>query len=288
MICSRRRLLAILITLSTSLPASLAQSPPKLGTEDESLIGIWSNETKFATGLSGELTVSRRRSGWRANISNAESTSEGRDGSVRFRFPGGGEFRGRLGKNSDSISGFWLQPAAGADASGLTDPGGSGQSFASPLTLRRTRANTWKAIVKPLDRHFTLFLKISRNPDGSLVAAFRNPEANSIGGALQYRVALEGNTVIFAAGSDPAKPSIRFTASRVSSPERLRIRWADLGGSIDLIRRETSAATNFFPRPPGEPKYVYRKPSDTGDGWTTARAGDAGVDEALLARLGRP
>lgn len=277
--CYRRSLGAIFIALSISLSPSPAQDELK----SDSLVGIWASEIKFDSGLSGDLTVSRRGPVWRAKIARAEATTHGRD--VRFKFPGGAEFRGRLSQNADTINGFWLQPVAGRDASGLTDPGGTGQSFASPLTLRRTMANTWRAEVRPLERHFTLFLKISRNPDGTLVAAFRNSEANSIGGSLQYRVALEGSGVVFTAGPDPAKPSIRFTASRLSSPERLRIVWADVGGSIDLTRRDASAATTFFPRPPGEPKYVYKKPPDTGDGWTTARAGDVGMDEVVLTRL---
>ena len=277
--CYRRSLVAIFIALSISLSPSPAQDELK----SDSLVGIWASEIKFDSGLSGDLTVSRRGPVWRAKIANAEATSHGRD--VRFKFPGGAELRGRLSQNAGTINGFWLQPVAGRDASGLTDPGGTGQSFASSLTFRRTKANTWRADVRPLERHFTLFLKISRNPDGTLVAAFRNPEANSIGGSLQYRVALEGSGVVFTAGPDPAKPSIRFTASRLSSPERLRITWADVGGNIDLTRRDASAATTFFPRPPGEPKYVYKKPPDTGDGWATARAGDVGMDEAVLSRL---
>jgi CubicO group peptidase (beta-lactamase class C family) len=286
MIKSWQTVLALFIAVFTPLAGLQMQVPPKVDSATESLVGIWASETRFGNGLSGEMTVSRERSVWRASLSNAESTSEARGNSISFTFPGnGGEFRGKLTKDPDEISGFWLQPAVVAESSGLSDPGGSGQAFASPLRLRRVKTKTWKGTVRPLEGRFTLYLKISRNADGTLVGAFRNPEANSIGGALQYRVAREGDSVVFTAGSDPAKPLIRFTAALLNSPERLRISWSEIGGTIDLIRRDPGAAANFFPRPPGEPKYVYRKPPVTDDGWDTAATRDVGMDEAVLARL---
>jgi CubicO group peptidase (beta-lactamase class C family) len=139
--------------------------------------------------------------------------------------------------------------------------------------------------VRPLDRRFTLYLKIFRNAEGTLVAAFRNPEMNSTGGTTQYRVMREGDSVVFSAGPDPAKPVIRFNATLANSPERLKILWRDVGRTLELTRRLPSEAANFFPRPPDEPKYVYRKPAVTGDGWATARARDVGMDETMLARL---
>src|SRR2546421_6866377 len=204
---SWQTVLALFIAVSTPLAGFQAQDLPKVHPATESLVGIWSSETRFGNGLSGEITVSGERSLWRANLSNAESTSEARGNSIRFTFPGnGGEFRGTVTRDPDALSGFWLQPAVVAESSGLSDPGGSGQAFASPLRLRRVKTNTWKGTVRPLERRFTLYLKISRNADGTLVGAFRNPEANSIGGSLQYRVAGEGDSVVFTAGSDPAKP----------------------------------------------------------------------------------
>ena len=277
MIKSWQIVLALFIAVFTPLAGFRAQVSPNVDTATESLVGFWSSETRFGGGLFGELTVSQRRAVWTANLSNAESTSEARGNSVRFTFPGnGGEYRGTLTRTRETISGFWLQPELQA----LGD-----QSYASPLVLQRFGNNKWKGTVRPLEQHFTLYLKISRNTDGTLVAAFRNPEGNSIGGTTQYRVVRDGDSVVFSAGSDPAKPSIRLTASRLNSPERLRIFWSDIGTSLDLIRRTEAQVSNFFPRPPGEPKYVYHKPVSTGDGWTTARARDAGMDETMLARL---
>jgi CubicO group peptidase (beta-lactamase class C family) len=68
-------------------------------------------------------------------------------------------------------------------------------------------------------------------------------------------------------------------------PERLRIHWREIDRDLELVRRTRSEAAAFFSRPPGTAGYVYAKPPDTGDGWTTARARDVGMDEAALARL---
>ena len=253
-------------------------------TNGDNLVGIWANETRFDSGPSGELIVVRRGTEWRASIAKLEAKTDSRADDIRFDFSGKGKFRGNLNQRGDAIDGFWIGPV-GNDASGLSDPAGTGQPFATPVVLRRASANSWKGTVRPLERSFTLYLKIFRNADGSLAGAFRNPEANSTGGATLYRVSREGDSVIFSAGADPAKPTIKLNASLLNSPERLRIMWSDIGGSIDLSRQTAAAATAFFPRPPGEKKYVYDKPSDTGDGWSTARAAETGLDEASLARL---
>jgi hypothetical protein len=189
---------------------------------------------------------------------------------IRFAFPGNaGGFRGVLATDGRTIAGFWLQPAG--DTKDRQDPGGSSQAFASPLVLKRAGESAWRGTVQPLEDRFTLYLRIFRGGGGSLLGAFRNPE--------------QGDSVTFAARPNPAEPEVRMNATLVVAPERLRIHWPDAGRDLELTRRTPSEAAGFSPRPPGEAKYVYRQPPDTGDGWATARAADAGMDEAVLARL---
>ncbi|MGH7516748.1 MAG: serine hydrolase domain-containing protein [Gemmatimonadales bacterium] len=246
-------------------------------------IGIWASETKFGPVLSGELTVARTGSSWRATASNAESKFQVTGDSVRFTFPGNlGGFRGALTDNGRAITGFWLQPSG--ETEDRRDPGGSGQPFATPLDLRLAGHNVWRGTVRPLEDRFTLYLKISRNAEGALVGAFRNPEMSSHGGSMQFRVSQKGDSVRFSVRFDTTRPpEIRHTA--LASPDRLRIFWPDLGRVVDLTRRTPSEAASFFPRPGGEPPYAYRKPPATGDGWPTAGAHDVGMDEVALARL---
>lgn len=250
----------------------------------DSLTGIWASETKFPPALKGELTVARRGSTWRATLSGAEVKFQMTGASLSFAFPGNrGRFRGTLADGGRVIEGFWLQPSG--EIEGQTNPTAASQSFATPITLRRAGRGLWRGLVRPLEESFTLYLKIFRNADGTLTGAFRNPETNSNGGASHFSVTLEGDAVSFSARPDPAQPELRRQALLIHSPDRLRILWPDLGGTIELKRLMPSEAASFFPRPPGEQNYVYRQPPVTGDGWETASARDVGMDEAALTRL---
>lgn len=263
---------------------ALSELPAQSAAPDDSLAGIWSSETRLGSPLRGNLTVVREGSGWRASLSGATTRFRAMGDAVRFVFPGNaGGYRGALAADRRTIAGFWLQPAG--ETKDRQDPGGSSQAFASPLVLRRAGRNAWRGTVQPLEDRFTLYLRIFRGENGSLLGAFRNPEQGSHGPAMQLTVSRDGDSVTFAARPDPAQPEVRTTATLLRSPDRLRIHWPDAGRVLELTRRTPSEAAGFYPRPPGEPKYAYRQPPDTGDGWTTARAADAGMDEAALARL---
>jgi CubicO group peptidase (beta-lactamase class C family) len=260
------------IGLALTLPNLSAQTTP---TPDDSLIGIWSSETRFGPELEGELTVRRDSSRWRAALRSADARFAVAGNAVRFSFPDDhGRFRGELSADRRAITGFWIQP-----------PGSFGQAYASPLVLRRTGSNVWRGTVRPLEDRFNLYLKIFRDAGGSLSAAFRNPERGAYGPSMQLQVTREGESVTFTGRRAPSRPEERLTATLLRSPERLRIHWTQIDRDLELVRRTPSEAAASFPRPPGTPRYVYAQPPDTGDGWATARAHDVGMDEAALERL---
>ena len=261
--------------------AGILAAPPTIAADDDALVGIWSHEANFGTPLQGELTVVRRSDSWRAAVGNASIDFKPDGNDIRFALPNdAGRFRGTLGEQA--INGFWIRPAATKDP---RYPGGSSQAFATPMTLSLTGQNTFIGVLRPLPNPFTLYLRIFRNDDGALMAAFRNPEQHSHGPAMQYRVAREGDELQFTAGTDPAAPEYRLKAKYLGGAERIRIDWPDGGGEIDLVRRTPEEAAKFFPRPPGSAPYVYREPSVMRDGWETARARDLGLDEAAIARM---
>ncbi|HEY1962809.1 MAG TPA: serine hydrolase domain-containing protein, partial [Rhizomicrobium sp.] len=128
----------------------------------------------------------------------------------------------------------------------------------------------------------TLYLKISRDPDGKLVAAFRDPEQNSHGPAMQLLVSQEGSALRFSTWPDPQSPEQHLDATR--TVDGIQIFWNDLNRTIVLTRLDTARSAPFYGRPPGSPPYVYRQPEETSDGWRTERAGALNMDEAALAK----
>jgi len=244
---------------------------------DDALIGLWASRT-VAPSLAGPLTLTRKGSGWRARLAGARRDFTVQGGDVRFDFPGGaGGFRGAI--EGHDIRGFWIQRF------GIGE--GGDQTFASPLVLRARRPGVWQGVVRPLKDSFTLFARIDRGADGRLVGAIRNPERNPTGGASQYAVSRQGDGVLFGAVAGGTTPKAPLEATLLHAPDRLRIVWPDLGSPVELVRQTPTEAADFFPRPPGAAPYVYRRPPRIGDGWETARARDAGMDEAALEQLVR-
>ena len=268
-----RILAGVVLMMTAGRPAHAA--------DDEALLGLWAGEVTFVSQPRGPLEIARDGTGWRATLAGAEAKFAAAGDTIRFAFPGrGGAFRGKLA--GGAIDGYWLQPSGASED--RSDPGGSGQPFATPLILKSAGRDAWRGEVHPLDDRFTLYLKIFRGDDGALVGAFRNPEVNSRGGASQFRVSRDGDRVHFGVKPDPSAPEIAHDAI-LRSPDRLEIPWPDLGRTLTLARRDPKDVPAFFPRPPGTPKYDYRKPPALDDGWTTANASDVGIDEAALAAL---
>jgi CubicO group peptidase (beta-lactamase class C family) len=272
----------LVLAASVGLLVALADSRAHVPTADDPLIGIWRFETTFGEAPNGDLTVARHGSTCEATLSGASTTFQVAAGTIRFAFPGQlGRFRGALADKGRAIDGFWIRPGAGLDP---RYPGGSTQPFATPLLLKRSARDLWRGTVRPLPDSFTLFLRVFRNDEGALIGAFRNPDQNSIGGAMQFRVSRAGDAVRFSAHPNPAAPEIRLEGKLVDG-KALKLFWPDLARVIELRRRTPSQAAAFFPRPPGEPAYRYRRPPATGDGWSTARAREVGIDEDALTRL---
>ena len=271
---------ALLVALLGLLPpgATAHAAPP------DSLVGLWGVDLRLAPATHGPLRVTRHGALGRATLAGAETTFPAPHDSIRFTFPRGlGGFRGVMSADGRAIEGFWIQPAPAVVPSrrvGPVDP-----PYASPLVLRRAGTDAWRGDVRPLESRFTLDLRVWREPSGGLVGAFRNPEMNSNGGASQFQVTRDGDSVWFGVRLDSARFERRLGAALARSPEQIRVFWPALGRVLALSRLTPSQAASFFPRPPRDTTYAYRPPPVTGDGWATARARDAGLDEAALARL---
>jgi CubicO group peptidase (beta-lactamase class C family) len=273
---TRRRFLILAAALASLL--SCATVPDS----DDALIGLWSFHEVFAPAAQGELALMREGSTWRGSFGGATVNATNAGDEIHLAFPKeAGRFRGRLSADENSIAGFWIRPGAGNDP---RDAGGSAQAFATPLTLEISGPNTWSGRARTLENSFTLYLKVFRNEKNELLAAFRNPDQNSVGGAMQFRVTRSDSAIRFGAGGTPEKPQVELKATWADR-DTLRVDFPDFKGAIELKRRTPAEAAAFFPRPPAAPLYQYRQPDETGDGWETARARDVGIDEAALTAL---
>lgn len=203
-------ILAVCAALVRTAAAAPASDP---------LEGIWVSETRFGPALQGELTLRRTRDGWHATIGGLEAGAPASAAGVYIAFPDDkGVFRGGLTSDGQAVEGFWRQPTGATQD--RRDPGGSGQSFVTPVVLRAASSDTWQGAVRPLEDRFTLYLRIFRNAEGALVGAFRNPELNLRGGASHFRVTSEDdNSVVFTAR--PYDTEVRHTAELLKDPERL-------------------------------------------------------------------
>lgn len=161
-------------------------------------------------------------------------------------------------------------------------PAGSSQGYASPLQLRRGRNGAWTAAVTPLSDDYTLFLKIFTDSDGTLRAAFRNPQLHDHGPAMQLTVSQSGNALRFSPPPDSREKPI--DATMLEPNKRLQVTWPPLGKNVILTPATPLQAARFYARDWPSKKYTYLKPAMTGDGWSTARAASLGVDENALSR----
>jgi CubicO group peptidase (beta-lactamase class C family) len=252
---------------------------PALAQPGDDLVGLWSATADAKPPLAGRLTLVQEHGAWRATLAGHRAAVRAIHGEVRLGFaPNLGQLRVRT--SDDALRAYWLQPAGGF--ANAANPGGASQPFASPVALRRTGPHAWTGEVTPLRARYTLYLKVFRGEDGALTAAFRNPEAGSTGGRGQFQVSRAGDTVTFASPPAPGATPVSHTAHLDGG--RLRLMWPDLGRPLELKRSDGARAAAFYPRPPGTAPYRYRRPPALHDGWTTARAGEVGLDEAALER----
>ena len=229
------------------------------------LEGTWRAVRHFGPDVRGPLEVARGPEGaWRAQIAGFDVAAAAKDGRISFALPQHqGRFDGRLGSR---IRGHWFQPV------GRTD----GSEYASPVALEPRGKDRWRGEVVPYDDDFTLYLFISRKPDGTLTAWLRNPDRNL---GLQWadleRVEVAGASVrLLGKGG-------RAIAEGTFHPDEPRL-------TLDLPNR--GGAYDFLPAPEGyvarspEP-WTYRPPPAEDDGWKVGRLEEVGLSVEPLKEL---
>lgn len=247
-------------------------------TVEDRIVGLWAYHFDFPLGLTGDLTLTRRDAAWQGAIAGSTAETTAADGKFRLVFPDeGGTVRGYLAPDGRLERAFWARREIRDDN---RFPEGAAQAYAMPLALRAAGKDRWQATVAPLADPAMFYLDVFRDETGALKAAIRNPEHNRFGPAMQLFATLTGDRLRLGAAATPADDDLIL----IVKSDRLEL-WSDaLRRRIAFTRATPAQKAVYSARPPGEPKYAYRVPRDTGDGWPISRARDLGVDEAALAR----
>jgi CubicO group peptidase (beta-lactamase class C family) len=277
-------LVASAMTLSALLACA---TPGSASTTTPAPLGLWVDEREFAPVVRGALTVTTHGSRGHAEIGGTSASFAISGDSICFALPdGSGSFRGRLDRDRQVLSGFWMRPGAvakTAHASG--DRGGPfDQAYATPTRLVRVGADRYRGMVAPLEARFTLYLYVWSDSANSWRAAFRNPQFNFNGGAGRFRMRVEGDSLHFVARFADA-PEVRLDAYWDRARSRIRMPWRGLGTQVTLRPCGPEQSLGFWPRSPRGRSEPYRVPTHDDDGWITAPAASVGMDESMLARF---
>ncbi|GHG81180.1 serine hydrolase domain-containing protein [Comamonas sp. JC664] len=237
----------------------------------EQLPGVWGNETHFGPRVRGVLTVDGRQGEWRAQVAGFDVTAKREGADVTFSLPEDqGAFRGRLSADEKSLEGFWIQPP------GMT----LSASYATPLRLRVISPRVWEGVVAPLDDTSSMYLRIQREPDGTLTGFIRNPEFN-FGLRRPFKLEVQGNDLTFV-NTRRKNDALRGFFDEETGNISLRIQGI---GQFEFSRRDEHTAPRFHSRTPGVPTYVHRPPVTGDDGWKTASLESVKLDPKPIAAL---
>ncbi len=246
------------------------------------LVGLWGSQQSFGPLVRGELTIDARTPEWRARIAGYEvpvvrtkdvhTKGANAKDEINFALPGeAGKFRGHLSADGKQIIGHWIQLAGVAFYS---------YSYASPVELSELTPGVWSGNVVPLDERASFYMSVQQNPDGSLQAFLRNPEANRFRGQT-FAVELKDGTVTLR-----QKGEVQLQGSYDPQSDVLSLPVVGPYPLVQFTRYDQKTAVGFYPRIPSPSEsYVYEKPVAEKDGWATASLTDVGLELGPIAQL---
>ncbi len=229
--------------------------------------GLWGRTAVLGPQVRGDLLLQHDGANWTLRAAGFEVRAAEADGMVTLRLPGGlGELRLLDPRSPARPRAFWIQP-----------PGSLGH-YVTPVRLTPAGLGRFTGAINPLDERFSLYLLVSRAPDGSLRGTLRNPEMNWNGGVPSFALAVKDDSVVF---TDPRSGKQRFVQPYDARQRQITF---DFGSPVVLSPLARDEAVGFDPRTPvPSSPYVYRSPATSDDGWKTARARDVGLDERVIA-----
>ena len=268
---SRARFYAVAAALVAACAVPATDARAQAG-DSADLVGLWAAKRRFGPDARGPLLLERSRGGYTADVMGFAVPVRVSDGELSFELPdGAGGFRGKT-QTGGAIRGLWFSGASGVNA-------------ATPVTLSPRGPNRWLGTIVPLDDEQTFYLRVSRRPDGSLVAMLRNLERD-YGGLLGVSgLVRSGDSVaLVRRRAAPARDTAVILGTFNRAQQVITLYFPNRGGSYDF-RRDEDGQSAFYPRGRSPGRYVYRIPPALDDGWATASVDEAGIDRAAVERL---
>lgn len=255
-------LLLVAMLLAAPMQGQTVPPPPPIPE------GIWGATRHLGPAVRGPLELIRFGGSWRAKVAQFDQPVLAEGGRLSFALPGdNGSFAGRLAKDG-MIRGHWIQ-----------------SRVASPVTLRPASAGVWRGEIVPQEKELTVYLVLTRQPDGSLAAWLRNPDRNlGLFWGLE-RLEQTGNHVKLI-GKGMGGGAERVVAEGEYHPQEKQISiYIDArAGTLDLAPI-ADATPGFYARGKNPPAYEYHPPTAEEDGWRVGTLQEAGMTAAPIAEL---
>ena len=242
------------------------------------LEGVWEAKRDFGPAIRGTLDIARSNDNWSAQISQYNQNVVVHNGHLSFELPASqGSFVGHLDKD-DLIYGHWIQPPTVND----------GASFNSPVVLRPNGKDRWRGEVSPLEDEWTLYLVVSRRPDGSFGAFLRNPDRN-IGVFWDVDHLEQDGNRIKLIGKFRGRGAERVFGEGTYHAEenRISVYLPGRGGTYDFVPIGDDPRPGFYARGRNSPLYEYRPPVTDDDGWKVGTLEEVGMISAPIAEMVR-
>lgn len=231
--------------------------------------GLWearhSNNTVL---VQGPLIVARYPAGWYAQIGGETARVSVSKGRMAFALPQCGcSFQASYSSGASSINGHWYQ-APTVD---------SGDSYASPVILRRTSTAIYTGQVRPLYDSMAFFLSV-----GSADTFMVNPERD-LGDQWNVAAVRTDGTAVQLLGGKSKQDVVAPGSQR--SDGTVSMYFEGRGGTYDFTRVPANAPTDFYPRGRPHVAYSYVPPPHLADGWQVASVQDVGISKPAIEKF---
>ena len=191
-----------------------------------------------------------------------------KDGVLNFALPNGqGSFRAKLLAHGTIGHGQWIQPISPVNP-----------LFATGVRFKPDGAERWRGTVMPVDDTITIYLPVTKRPDGSLGTFIRSPERNIGVFYKADRIERDGNRIrVMGRGPGDKADSVLMSGAYDSNSDVMSLYFTARALTFDFKREGDDS--DFYPRGKHPAPYVYREPLRRDDGWPVGTLADGDIDQ---------